>query len=296
MMSQNPSLNSWRSKGQYIDVNGHRVFVIDEGDQKDVLVILHGYPTCSFDYHAVLPLLSKSFRVVIHDHLGFGLSDRPLNYSYSLIDQADVAQQLWLKMGIQSAHLLAHDYGTSVATEIIARLNGGYEPVSLKSITIGNGSMLINMAKLLPVQRLLKSPAWGPLVAKLSSKWTFDRSMRRIWYDQSKIQPGELDVLYHMLWDHPNAKKTFPIVSRYIDERYRLWHRWITAGLYQCTRPINIIWADKDPVAVIDMAYELEKNIPENRLTIMKDLGHYPMLEDSEAYAHSVLQAVKGGG
>ena len=77
----------WKAKGKYLQINGHSVFVIDEStdglnkskNTKETLVILHGYPTSSFDYYKVLPALKEKYRVIIHDHIGFGFSDKPLD-------------------------------------------------------------------------------------------------------------------------------------------------------------------------------------------------------------------------
>ena len=151
-----PTFNEWENRGKKISILGHQLFVIDEGQGEETIAILHGYPSCSYDYYAVLPIWTKKYRVVIHDHPGFGLSSKKSDYSYSLIEQADVAIALWQYLGLEEVHLLAHDYGTSVATELIARYNLGHEPVRLKTITIGNGSMLIEMADLIWTQKLLR--------------------------------------------------------------------------------------------------------------------------------------------
>ncbi|MBT4679845.1 MAG: alpha/beta fold hydrolase, partial [Flavobacterium sp.] len=90
--------NEWKSKGEFITVNDRKLFVIDTSSffstedkvPTETMVVLHGYPTSSYDYYKVLPELSKHYRVIIHDHLGFGFSDKPLDYSYSLLDQADL--------------------------------------------------------------------------------------------------------------------------------------------------------------------------------------------------------------
>ena len=123
--------NEWKSKGKFIQVNNNQIFVIDSFNKnsKDIhkaqksMVILHGYPTSSYDYYKVLPELSKNYRVILHDHLGFGFSDKPKDMYYSLIEQADMALKLWRQLGLKKIYLFAHDYGTSVATEIIARHN-----------------------------------------------------------------------------------------------------------------------------------------------------------------------------
>lgn len=288
-----PTLEEWRNKGKIYTVLGHSIFVIDEGSEdKETIAILHGYPSCSFDFHACLPILTRHYRVVVHDHPGFGLSGRPLNYSYSLIEQADHAWALWQKMGLQKVHLLAHDYGTSVATELMAQVIRGFEPVTLQSFTVGNGSMLIEMAQLLLMQKILRSKTLGPIAVRLASRWNFKKNMSKIWHDKSKVNEAELDILYDMIWSHPDGQKVFPRISQYLDERYKFWHRWIGEGLYITDRPINLLWAEKDPIAVIAMGEELHRNIPNSTLKRLPDLGHYPMLEDPAVYAKAVLEMI----
>lgn len=286
-----PTLQTWKAKGQYHQIGEHKIFVIDQGQHPQTIVILHGYPSGSYDYYAVLPILTQKHRVVVHDHLGLGLSDKPENYSYSLIEQADVALALWQKLGLDNVHLLAHDYGTSVATEIIARANQGYEPVRLQSITLGNGSMLIEMSQLLFTQKLLKHDFWGPILARLSNKFVFINSFKKLWADQSKINYEEFEVLWEMLI-YNNGRKVLPRVTKYIEERKKFWHRWI-GGLEQTDKHINLIWADKDPVAVIAMAYELKKKIKSNTVKVLPDIGHYPMLEAPEVYAEAVVAGIE---
>ncbi|MDG1160861.1 MAG: alpha/beta fold hydrolase [Flavobacteriaceae bacterium] len=81
--------NEWKSKGNFLQVNNNRLFVIDTNNDSNKsqksMVVLHGYPTSSLDYYKVLPELSKSYRVILHDHLGFGFSDKPKNVDYSLV-------------------------------------------------------------------------------------------------------------------------------------------------------------------------------------------------------------------
>ena len=98
----------WKKLGNYLTIDGHQLFVIDtkkmqstlamhhEEYRKDfpVMVFLHGYPTSTLDYYKVFPELSEHYRLVMHDHLGFGFSDKPKDVSYSLMDQADRALEL----------------------------------------------------------------------------------------------------------------------------------------------------------------------------------------------------------
>ncbi len=283
--------NAWRQRGSLRQVGGHQVFCVDTGGAKPVLLILHGYPTSSYDYWRALPVLAEHYRVVVHDHLGFGFSEKPKEYSYSLVDQADRALALWRDLGITEADLLGHDYGTSVATELLARRNFGSEPVRLRSLTLCNGSMHIELAKLRVMQRLLKAPGVGELAARLANRPLFRRNIRRIFADPGFLTDAELDAMWSQLVAG-GGRAVLPAISRYIDERYRLWHRWIGA-LRETDLPVHIIWARQDPVAVEQMAHVLHDEIQNSDLQLLDGVGHFPMIEASERWSEAVLSALR---
>jgi pimeloyl-ACP methyl ester carboxylesterase len=281
------NLKSWLNQGQFVHIGNHQIFYVDSKGEKPVLAILHGYPTCSFDYWKVMPLLTKKYRVIVHDHLGFGLSDKPSNSAYLLKEQADIALELWKYLKLDSIHLLAHNYGTSVATEILAKELEESLSTQIERVTLCNGSMLIHLSELRPIQRMLKSKWIGGIVARLSTENTFQRNMRKLWAHPKKYDVREMSELWKLLI-HNKGRSVLPKITRYIDQRYTNYDRWIGA-LKKSDLPIHILWADKDPVAVIQMANELEKIIPNNKKTILKDLGHYPMIEDPVKWAEAVL-------
>lgn len=281
----------WKAKGEYHSIYGHQVFTVSEGTADQTLLILHGYPTSSFDFWKTLPPLTKKYRVILHDHLGFGLSDKPLNYSYSLIEQADIALALWQKMGIKKAHLLAHDYGTSVATEILARFNRGQHTFELESLTLCNGSMHIELAKLRPIQKVLLNKTLAPIVSKFARQQLFIRNMKNIWYDKSKADIAELKEMWQQMICK-NGRAVLPQLTQYINERHKYWHRWIGA-LQQTETPVNILWATEDPVAVVEMAHTLHSEIPNNKLQLLEKLGHYPMVEDADRWTNSLLKMLE---
>jgi pimeloyl-ACP methyl ester carboxylesterase len=279
----------WFNKGQLIKINNKEVFVYDSKSDKPVLVILHGYPTCSYDYYKVLTILEEHFRVIIHDHIGFGYSDKPKDYSYSLIEQADIALLLWNILGVQKAHILAHDYGTSVATEIIARDNlFGLNDLNIKSITLCNGSMHVELAQLRMIQKLLLNKLTGPIMAKLTNKNVLAKNLKNIYYDPTKLDDKEIEALWRMMI-YKDGKKVIHQTTQYIKQRYTYWHRWIGA-LQQTELAINILWAKNDKVAIEKMAYVIHQETKNSKLKILDNLGHFPMLEDAERWAGSVIE------
>lgn len=284
-------LQEWKSKGNYINIFNYNVFNIQHKINKPTIAFLHGYPTTSYDYYKVLPLLEDNYSYIIHDHLGFGFSDKPTNYSYSLIEQAEIAIELWKQAGIKEIHLVAHDYGTTVANEIIVRKQQGFEPVKIKSITLCNGSMHIELAKLKLVQKLLKHPTLGKYIVALMNKNTFIKTMQDIWFDRNLCDIDEMNELWQLI--QLNAgKDILHKVSQYNNERVKYWHRWIPA-LTKIDMPTHILWAQQDPIAVKAIAEQLYTEIPNANYTKIENCGHYPMLEKPEEWHQKLIHFLK---
>ena len=288
--------NEWKSKGEFITVNDRKLFVIDTSSffstedkvPTETMVVLHGYPTSSYDYYKVLPELSKHYRVIIHDHLGFGFSDKPLDYSYSLLDQADVALQLWQQLGVKKTHLLAHDYGTSVATEIIARNNNHELTIEIEKLTLCNGSMHIELSQLRTIQKLLKNKWLGKYVAKLTTYAIFSKNLRNVYFDKTKVSNNELKDMWMQL-EYNEGRKVIHKLSQYINERYTYWNRWIGA-LKETNLQTNIVWAKNDPVAVPAIARLIATEISNNKLFWIENTGHFPMLENPDEWLNCILK------
>jgi pimeloyl-ACP methyl ester carboxylesterase len=288
--------NDWKSKGEFITVNDRKLFVIDTSSffssedkvPTETMVVLHGYPTSSYDYYKVLPELSKHYRVIIHDHLGFGFSDKPLDYSYSLLDQADLALQLWQLLGVKKVHLLAHDYGTSVATEIIARNNNHELTIEIEKLTLCNGSMHIELSKLRTIQKLLKNKWLGKYVAKLTTYAIFSKNLRNVYFDKTKVSNNELKDMWMQL-EYNEGRKVIHKLSQYINERYTYWNRWIGA-LKETNLQTNIVWAKNDPVAVPAIARLIATEISNNKLFWIENTGHFPMLENPDEWLNCILK------
>ena len=283
--------NDWKSKGEFITVNDHNLFVIDTNPldkNLPVMVILHGYPTSSYDYYKVLPKLRKYYLVIIHDHLGFGFSDKPKNHQYSLLKQADIALQLWNQLGLKNVTLFAHDYGTSVATEIVARHNTGYLAIHIEELILSNGSIHIELSQLRTIQKLLKHRFLGKYVAKLTNYPIFRKNIRNIYFDKSKVTDRELKEMWHLI-ELNGGREIIHKLTQYITERYQYWDRWVGA-LKETSIKTKIIWAKNDPIAIPAIAELLASEIPNNQLFWIENTGHFLMLENPDEWVKIILK------
>lgn len=286
------SLSAWAARGRWIALRDRESFVVDIGPERPerTLVVLHGFPTSSHDFHHVIDRFAERCRVVVHDHLGFGLSDKPRDYSYSLLEQAEQALGLWRTLGIEHAHVLAHDYGTSIATEVLARVElgfaGGFE---LDSLVLCNGSVHIELADLTISQRLLEAPTpIAELFAKLGSRRFFDQRIQGLLGPDSELPEGELRAMWEGI-ERRDGRSLLPALSQYLGERRRFWGRWIGA-LERCHVPTLVLWGKRDPIAVPAIAERLASEIPGAELQWLERLGHFPMLEDPRGWGDPVVR------
>jgi pimeloyl-ACP methyl ester carboxylesterase len=286
--SLSPDLAAWKARGRALRVFGHEVFVLSEGSGP-TLLLLHGFPTYSIDFRRVLPLLARGHRVVVHDHVGFGLSDKPERWSYSLVEQAEVAIAVWRALGVTRGHLVAHDMGTSIATELLARRERGLLPVELASVTLSNGSVHIEMSRLTPSQKILRSRL-GPLFAKVASRRVFKAQIRRILGDRASVEDRELDLLWEGMV-RAGGRAALPKLIGYVAERARFRDRWI-GPLERLDLPSHLLWGRRDPVAIAPIAERLAREIPHARLTWLDELGHFPMLESPARFGEALLAFV----
>src|SRR5688572_3863851 len=102
-------------RSRYLEVApGRRVHYVDEG-QGDTLLFVHGTPTWSFEWRHVIRDLSRTHRCIAPDQLGFGLSDRPLDFDYSPEGHARVLRAFVERLGISDITLVVHDFGGPIA-------------------------------------------------------------------------------------------------------------------------------------------------------------------------------------
>ena len=99
-------------------------------------LLLHGYPTSCHDWRGVAEHLGTRHHTIAPDFLGFGLSDKPEAFSYSLFQQADMVERLLSQSAIGAAHVVSHDMGTSVHCELLARQAEGRLAFELRHVDL----------------------------------------------------------------------------------------------------------------------------------------------------------------
>ena len=283
----------WLAQGRHVVLDGRRVFVFERGEGPAVL-LLHGFPTSGYDWRGVAgALAANGFRAVALDFPGYGLSDKPAAYSYSLFQQADVVEGLAGTLAIGEAHIVSHDVGTSVHTELLAREQEGALPFRVLSSTFLNGSMLQEMATITPFQKLLASNETLPQAIAVceNAAGAYIEGLKGIMKRPQCISDEDATVMLELLL-YQDGNRRLPALSVYMRERYLHKERWIGA-IKAATSPVQLVWADGDPVANVQMGRALSKEAPQARYTELAGLGHFLLMEDPDAVAKRILEFLR---
>ena len=109
-----------------------RVHYVDEGAGRPIL-FLHGNPTWSFLYRQIIKELRDRFRCVAVDHLGFGLSERPVGFGYTPAEHSEILRELVDHLELQDFLLMGQDWGGPIGLRVAAST-----PERVSGVILGN--------------------------------------------------------------------------------------------------------------------------------------------------------------
>ena len=268
----------WRERGSDEEFDRRRIHLFERDGQSPLLLFLHGFPSSSYDWRLLLDR-SAEHAALAPDFLGFGLSEKPRDHAYTLHWQADMVEELVGRRDPRPVFIVAHDMGTSVATELLARDLDDSLGMELGGCLLLNGSMVQDAASPTVGQRLLRS-AVGPLFSRLSSERFFRQQFGSIFSADHPLTEEETEDQWALICAGGGRTLGHKTI-RYMEERFRHAERWHGA-LTNWPKPLGLAWGMLDPVAtenVLDAVIELR---PAADVTRFEDLGHYPQIEDPQ--------------
>ena len=283
----NERVQAWRDRGTDEEFRDRRIHVYEQDGAGPLLLLLHGFPSSSYDWRLLLEH-EPDRAVLAPDFLGFGLSEKPRDHRYTLHWQADMVEEMVRRRdGTREVFFLAHDMGTSVANELMARDIDGALEMDLRGGLLLNGSMIQDAASPTLGQRLLRS-AVGPLFSRLSSERFFRQQFGSIFSPGHPLSAEEAEDQWELICAGGGRTLNHKTIA-YMEERFKHADRWHGA-LRDWGKPLSLAWGMLDPVAteaVLDAVIALRPSAP---VTRFEDLGHYPQIEDPSRVA-AALQA-----
>jgi len=272
-----------------VEFRGRRIHLFERGGGGPLLVLLHGFPSSSYDWRLLLDS-ETNHAVLAPDFLGFGLSEKPRDHEYTLHWQADMVEDLVRRNDHDGkVFLVAHDMGTSVANELMARDIEGSLEMDLIGGLLLNGSMVQDAASPTLGQRILRS-AVGGLFSRLSSERFFRQQFGSIFSPDHPLTDEEAEDQWELICAGGGRTINHRTIA-YMDERFKHADRWHGA-IRDWHKPLSLAWGMLDPVAteqVLDAVIALRRAVP---VTRFEDLGHYPQIEDPGRVADALQDAL----
>jgi pimeloyl-ACP methyl ester carboxylesterase len=265
---------------------GHRIAFRRRG-VGPTLLLLHGFPTWSYDYAEVASDLARDHDVITLDFLGYGASEKPNPYEYSVAESANTVEDLTAQLDVKSVRLVIHDYGGIVGQELVDRANRGQLSFTIDSLIILNSGIVYSAYRPTRLQKLLILPVIGRLLASHVSAARVRSALDAI--RGTPLADTEFDDLWLGL-SRDNGHKLSHLLIKYNAERAIHHRRWETA-LANWTGPLHLVWGLDDPVSGRHVLEQATKVLPHAAVTELAGVGHYPQSEAPQA----VIAAVRNG-
>lgn len=275
-------LTKYRNTAQYTDFKGHSIAYWQHqhsNNAAEIILFIHGFPSAAWDWHDQWEFFADSYSMLAIDMLGFGLSDKPVKHQYSVLEQAEIIESLCTELGIKRVNIVAHDYGDSVAQELLSRYKEGTLAVQIDRLCWLNGGLFAESHRPIFTQKLLHS--WvGPLLAKVLSKRTLRKGFIKIFGPKTPPKEEELTAIWSLL-EHNKGPRVLPKILDYLDERQVHRNRWVeTMQYYAASAQVRMLFINglHDPISGEHMLHQFRQLLPGVQ-TLELDVGHYPQLE-----------------
>jgi pimeloyl-ACP methyl ester carboxylesterase len=281
-----PSLDAWRASGTAFAWRGHEIFTRIEGrPDAEPLLVIHGFPTASYDWAGITPaLVAAGFRVLALDLIGFGFSAKPRGFDYSVFAYADLCAAFLAREGVTRVKVLAHDLGDSVAQELLARQRGGALAARIERMCLLNGGLFPETHRARASQKLLASRL-GPLFARAMNEARFAAGMRAIC--ARPLDDVELAAMWRLVTER-DGRAVMPALIGYIAERRLHRARWVGA-IADPQIPVRLIAGTDDPVSGAHMIARYRQLVRDPDVVALDGVGHYPQVEATERVAREAL-------
>jgi pimeloyl-ACP methyl ester carboxylesterase len=300
--------DDWRGRGGYFswrpaagNVSSVEVFHVEIGDpDAPVALLIHGWPTSSTDWCDVATRLSTRFRVCALDFPGYGFSDKPQGWGYSLArDQELIEFYLADVIGAGTAVIVAHDRGDSVALLQAAQCTEGRSATALEHLILSNGNIFLPLSNLTQVQRLMLDPQSWPHVAAALTPTALAEGMGAMTFTPPRNAADPEVEAMTAAFSHHDGVKVLHETIQYLVERSRDEQRWLTA-LAGAPFPVTMIWGLCDTVSPPRVAsYVWNEYLMlkpgTNGLYFIPDANHYVQADRPDAFVKALLHALESG-
>lgn len=267
-----------------MDWQGERIFFKRAGSGP-ALLLVHGYPVGSYDWHTLWEELAAHFTVIAADMLGHGFSGKPLQGNYSLRAHAQMHDALLAHLGIHQCQVMAFDLGVSVAQEMLAQRKETAGLPMIEGLILLNGGVCPEAYQPRLIQRLMLTRI-GPWLGPRVPQKMFSKTIVQMYQGHSNAPSESLLNDFWALFCHGAGQTVAHRVGAFWQERKALSARLIGALATSDIR-LRLINGSADPNSGEHMVRAYLRHQPRADVVRLPGIGHWPQLQAP----HDVLRA-----
>lgn len=273
-----------------IRINGHRVGYSHAGNGLPIILV-HGFPTTSYLYHRMMPLLAEHFAVYAVDLLGYGTSVVRPDVPIHIEAQAGMLGEFAAELNLKPFVLIGHQLGGAVCQLVTinnpewVRCMVWIDTMMDNNFPTFNLQMLIRMTKLPGSDFVLKR-------TQLLQSWAYSHVHHGA-IDASHLGQDVIDAFLEVPYFHsPEGMERFLRVLNSQDENGRISRR-VANGLAEMTTSTLVLWGAQDPIFSHYWPQRLLEEVPGVKAVhYVPNVGHYGPLENPATLTEHICRFV----
>jgi pimeloyl-ACP methyl ester carboxylesterase len=266
----------------FAEVDGATVHYQEFGDPTHpTLVLIHGYTASTYVWKTVAPMFAENgFHVIAPDLLGFGYSDKPAWFDYTIQSQARMIVRLMNVLGIGQPTIIGSSYGGAVASELTLDYPERVEKLVLVD-AVCNDEIKQN-----PLLRLAAIPGVGEALTPFMLDLKFLHKFRM----KGTFSPENRHLITQERVESVHRPLSAADAHHSVLETARNWDaNRIEEDAYLINQPTLIIWGEDDTVIPIHNGFTLHREILNSRFVVFRNCGHLPQEEKPDNFVEIVM-------
>lgn len=298
------SFSTWRPESGPAAGRDIEIFHLEAGDpDAPPIVLVHGFPTSSIDWSDIIDDLAQSHRVCALDFPGYGFSDKPTDWPYSLEVDADLlVHHARDVLGVEACRVVAHDRGDSVALiahERAARAGAGPQ-LTFEHLVLTNGNIFLPLASLTTFQKLILDPGRWPEVREVVKPEMLAAGMGLQTFTPPRSAEDPTVTALAATFAANDGVAVLHDTVQYLRERAAHESEWLDA-LSGSDVPTTVVWGLCDTVSPPRVALHvweafLRAKPGSNELWLVPDANHYVQNDRPDALVAVLRQAFQRTG
>ncbi|MCF6214406.1 MAG: alpha/beta hydrolase [Flavobacteriaceae bacterium] len=258
------------SPSEFIQVDGMNVHFRDEGNSTDSLpiVLIHGTSSSLHTFEGWAINLKKNHRVVRMDIPGFGLTGPFPRRNYAIENYVEFIKHFLDARGIKQCVLAGNSLGGNIAWRFAVKY-----PKMVNKLVLIDASGYSLESKDVPIAfKIAKMPILNKILTFITPRFMVKASIENVYVDKSKITDALIDRYFELTLRKGNRQALVDRMKVKINSD-------VISEIKNIKHPTLVLWGAQDYLIPTKSAYRFHKNLPNDTLVILKDVGHVPMEE-----------------